>query len=124
AVAGDDRQRHLQPLRVAQLLHEDVDLAATREADAERHLVRDPVGDQPRLASAEYLLRGEDDVALHAAAGDGARELALLAHCELRADGPGSRAARRDDRRYRNAVAVLAPARGPLHDLLHRDQCI
>ena len=59
---------------VGELLDEDVDLAAAGQADPERHLVGDPVREQPRRAAGEYLLRGEDDVALDAAAGDGARE--------------------------------------------------
>ena len=109
-VTGDDGQRHLGALLVAQLLDEDVDLAAAREADPEGHIVGDPVGDEARAGSGEHLLRGEDDVALDAAAGNGAGKLALLAHGELGADRPRRRAARGDHGRESDPPSPLTPA--------------
>src|SRR5436305_1377139 len=106
-LARDDGQRHLRQLPVPQFLDEDVDLAAAGEADAEGHVVRDPVGDEPRPGAREHLLRGEDDVALDAAARDRAGELALLADRKLRAHGPRRGAASRDYGRESDPLAVL-----------------
>ena len=63
---------HVGPLDVRELLDEDVDLAAARQADLERHVVGDAVRQESRLATREHFLRREDDVVLDAAAGDGA----------------------------------------------------
>ena len=121
-LAGDHRERHLRPLRVDELLDEDVDLAAAGQADPERHLVGDPVGEQPRRTALEDLLRREDDVALDAAAGDGALEVTAVADVELRADRTRRRAARRHDGRDGDPAPDLAPEHGPLQRLVHPGQ--
>src|SRR3954465_7028017 len=121
-LAGDDRQRHIRPLRLRELLDEDVDLTAARKADPKRHLVRDSVGDEARLAACEHLLCSKDDVALDAAARDGAGELAALAHRELRPDRPRRRAAGGDDSGDGDLASELAPATGLRQHALHRPQ--
>src|SRR5437588_151355 len=77
-----------------QALEEDVDLAAAREADAERLIVGDAVAEQPRLARDDHLLRLDCDVALDTAAGDRPAHLSSLRDRELRADGTRRRAPR------------------------------
>ena len=88
AVAADDSERHVAGL-FNERLDEDVDLAAARKPDAERHLVGDPVGDETGNAGLHHLLRGKDDVALDASVGDGALEAPVRAHDQLRPDRPG-----------------------------------
>src|SRR4051812_20682467 len=93
-----------------ELFEEDVDLAAARQADAERGLVVDAVADESRLALGEHLARMLGDVRLDAAAGDRAAQPAALGHGELGADGARSRAPRGDDGRDRDLLALGAPA--------------
>ena len=121
ALALEHRHRHGRLLRQLALegLDEDVDLAAAGEADRPGLLVGDPVGQQPRRAVGEHLGRGDGDVALDAAAGDGAVELAALGDGELRADRPRGRAARGHDGRQRDAVAPRPPALDRLGELAH-----
>src|SRR5439155_13676154 len=87
-------------------LDEDVDLAAARQADLERHVVRDAVRQEAGRSAAQHLLRREDDVALHATARDRAGELAAVAHRELRADGSRRRPAGGDNGRERHLLAA------------------
>src|SRR5207253_2694247 len=61
----------------------------------------------------------EHDVRLDAAAGDGAGELAALAHDELRADGPRRGAPRGDDRRDGDLLPPGAPAVDIRQELFH-----
>jgi hypothetical protein len=92
----DDREydvRLITPVR----LDENVDLAAARQADSERHLVGDPVRDQPGLPSGEHFLCREDDVVLDAAVRDRTFDAAVLADEELRSDRTRRRAPRGDD---------------------------
>src|SRR5207302_7858081 len=105
--------------RSLQRLDEDVDLAAARQADLQCHLVGDAVGDETRGSAPQHVLRGEHDVALDAAAGDGACELPALADGELRADGPRRCSAGRDDRGERDLLAARAPAIDVGQQLLH-----
>src|SRR5204863_8203827 len=91
-------------------------------ADAESYLVRHSVVDETRLAPGEHLLCRKDDVALDAAARDGAGELTALAHGELRADRPGRRAAGGDDSCDGNLAPELAPATGLRQHAFHRPQ--
>src|SRR5205085_7635579 len=113
-LAFDDREDHLRSLGVRRLaldpFDEDVDLAAAREPDLPGVLVRDPVGEQLRLAALEDLARVNGYVALDAAAGHGACELAGFGDRQLRPERPGGRAPRRDDGRERNGLSAVAPA--------------
>src|SRR5437588_6373360 len=102
-----------------QALEEDVDLAAAREADAQRLIVGDAVGEQPRLARDDHLARLDCDVALDTAAGDRPAHLSSLRDRELRADGTRRRAPRGDDRCDRDLLAALTPALDLVDDLLH-----
>ena len=104
--AGDDGQRHIRLLLVAQRLDEHVDLAAARQSHAERHLVGDAVRDEAWLPAGEHLLRGQDDVALDAAVRDRTGEAAVLADDELRPDRTRGRAAGRDHRGDRDAFSL------------------
>ena len=72
-----------------------------------------PYVSEARRPAGEHVLRGEDDVALDAAARDGAGELAAVADGELRADRPRRGTARRDDGRDRDLRPSLAPASMP-----------
>src|SRR5437016_3877181 len=101
-------------------LDEDVDLAAAGKADLERHVVGDAVGQKPRRRPGQNVLRREHDVRLDAAPGDGAGELAALAHDELRADGARRRLARGDDRGDCDLLPAGAPAVDIGQELLHR----
>ena len=69
---------------------------------------------------AKHLLRLLEDVALDAAAGDRAAELAALGDGEARADRARRRAAVRDDRGDDDRLALLLPALDLGEDLLHR----
>src|SRR5579859_7676778 len=66
-------------------LNEDLDLAAARQADIERHLVADAVRHQPGVVLFEDLLGVLDDIVFDAAARDGSDELAILGDRHLRA---------------------------------------
>src|SRR5262249_41930002 len=79
----------------------------------------DPVGQQARRAALEDVLRGEDDVALDAAARHGAGELAALAHDELRPDRSRRGAPRRDDGGDGDLLTLLPPAVDLRQQLLH-----
>jgi len=62
----DDSQQALDQ-RVRRGLDEDIDLAPTWKTDRERELVRDPVREELRARSFEYLARVVVDVALDTA---------------------------------------------------------
>src|SRR4051812_10637918 len=100
--------------------HEEVDRAATGEADGEGLVVgvaeRD---DTPLTLTREHLERGGDHRALDAAAGDRAGDLAVVAHRHGRAGITRRRALQRDDARHRHAVAAGAPALDVVQDLFH-----
>src|SRR5262249_3102688 len=100
-------------------LDEDVDLAAARKADAERHVVGDAVGEEPRRGAGEHLLGGKRDVALDATARDGACELPARADPELRPDRARRRRACGDDRREGDPLAARAPALDVGGELVH-----
>ena len=121
ALALEHRQRHRRLLRQLALegLDEDVDLAAAGQADRPGLLVLDPVGQEPGRAFGEHLGRGHGDVALDAAAGDRAMELAALRDRQLRADRPRGRAPRGHDGRQRDAVAPRPPGLDRLSELAH-----
>ncbi len=92
------------------LVDPDVDLAPARKSDAEREIVRDSIGEQPRLAADEHLARGLDHFALDAAAGHRACQLAVLRDDQLGADRPRRRAPSRNDASHRDPVTASAPA--------------
>ena len=131
-VACEHRQHHgaltalddlHQPLgeRPPRFLHEDVDLAAARQADAQRQVVRDPVREEPRRPAGKHFLRVLVHLVLDAPAGHGAGELALRRDRELGADRPRRRAPRRDDGRERDAVSACEPALDVVSDLAHAE---
>ena len=121
AVAFEPGQQHSVAVsrNLGKRLDEDVDLPAAGQADLPRLVVGDPVGKKPRLAGREHLLSLDGDVALDAAAGDRAEELALFGDDQLRGDRPRGGAAGRDHRRKRNPVAASEPAPGLLKDVVH-----
>src|SRR6187431_1539423 len=100
-------------------LEEHVDLAAARQADAPGEVVLDAVREELRRAGREHLLGVLEDVALDAAAGDGAAHLPRLGDREARADGARRRATGRDDGGDDDLLAVLLPAVDLGKDLFH-----
>ena len=122
SLARDDDERHVRLFGLDELLDEDVDLAAAGQADAERHLVGDPVGEQPWRTAPKNLLGGEHDIALDTAAGDRPFEIAAVADEQLRADRTRRRFPRRHDRGDSHLAPHLAPTHGPLQRLVHRNQ--
>src|SRR5207245_564157 len=95
--------------RGVRLVHPHVDLAAARQAHAQREVVGDPVGQEPGLAASQDLPGGFVDLVLDAAAGDRARELAAFGDRELRADGPRRRSSRRYDACEGDTLTACAP---------------
>ena len=104
----DDLQQALRQ-RSSHLIHEDVDLAAAGEPDAEGEIVRDAVGEQTGLASSENLPRCFDDLAFHAAARNGPRQLAALRDDQLGPDWSRCRSSRCDNARKRDSFVTLSP---------------
>jgi len=104
-----DDLRELRKQSRIRLVDPDVDLAAARQAHAQREVVGDPVGQEPRLAASQDLPGGFVDLVLDAAAGDRAGELAAFGDRELRADGPRRRSSRRHDAREGHTLAACAP---------------
>ena len=112
--------RELRQDRVVGLRDPDVDLASARQADAQRQVVGDSIGQQPWLAAGEHLARRFDDLALDAAARNRACELTCLRDDQLGSDGTRRRAASGDDARHRDAVTIGTPAFELREDLPHR----
>ena len=104
---------------------EDVDLAAAWEADRPGQIVGDAVREQTRRALVQHLACLHGDVALDAAARDGAGELATLRDGELGAERPRCRAARGHDGRDGDGlVAPVAPALDVAGDVLHASRLV
>ena len=104
-VVADDCGEPLEQ-RGIRLVDPDVDLAAAREPDAERQVVRDPVREEARLAAAQDLARSFVDLILDTTSGNGSGELSAFRDCELRADGAWGGPARRNDPRERHALPL------------------
>ena len=121
ALLARDVGELLQELGVG-LVDPDVDLAAARQADAERLVVGDAVGEEPRLAAGKDLAGRLDDLALDTSAGDGSSQLAAFGDDQLRADRPRRRAPGRDDARHRDPVTLRPPPLELGQDLPHRGQ--
>ena len=101
------------------LRHEHLDVAAAGEPDLEGLLVGDPVLEQARLEPRQHLARLAEDIALDAAAGDRAGQLAALRHRELRSDRPRCTPPRGDDSGERHLLSAPVPALEILGELFH-----
>src|SRR3954447_23303895 len=111
SLAGDDdvARSALELRRTREGLHEDVDLAAAREADAPGLVVRDAVGDDGRGLAGEDRLRALGHVRLDTATGDRAEHAAGARDRELRAERARGAAPRGDDGRKRDGLTGGAP---------------